>query len=70
MQPVRKQILYGEHQRPVQDLIPFDDWKRIERQLGTSKAPNSGALMRFFGKINFPGDPVEIQRSMREELPE
>ncbi|HVL40093.1 MAG TPA: hypothetical protein VM328_11945 [Fimbriimonadaceae bacterium] len=31
--------------------------------------PNGSALMRYFGKIDFKGDPVEIQRKMRAEWP-
>ncbi|MFY9235167.1 MAG: hypothetical protein WAO58_12000 [Fimbriimonadaceae bacterium] len=32
-------------------------------------AANGEALMRFFGKIDFKGDPMDIQRKMRSEWP-
>lgn len=30
---------------------------------------NGTALMRFYGKIDFKGDPMDIQRKMRSEWP-
>jgi len=70
MQPVRKQVVYDEHQRPVQVLIPYEDWQRIEAILGESEASNADALMKFFGKVGFKGDAVTLQRKMRSEWPD
>lgn len=35
-----------------------------------SPLANGTAFMQFFGKIDFKGDPMDIQRKMRSEWPE
>ncbi len=69
MEPVRKQIVYDDHQQPVQVLISFKDWQRIEQALGASDEPNAKELMQFYGKVDFGGDPLKVQRQMRAEWP-
>lgn len=39
------------------------------RSHADSNEPNGDALMRYYGRINFKGDPVGIQRKMRSEWP-
>ena len=70
MQPIRKQIVYDEQHRPVQVVIPYEDWQKLEALLSSSNESNASALMGFFGKIDFKGDPVAIQRKMRSEWPD
>ncbi len=68
---VRKQTLYDENQHPVKVLIDYTEWLRIETALGaTELEPNGQLLNEFSGKINFGGDPLEIQKATRSEWPD
>ncbi len=67
---IKKQLLYDEHQHPIKVLIDYAEWQKIEAALGeTDVEPNGDLLNQFAGKINFGGDPMEIQRVMRSEWP-
>jgi len=68
---VKKQFLYDENQHPVKVLIDYDEWLRIEHALGEAEVePNGHLVNEFSGKIDFGGDPLEIQKQMRSEWPD
>lgn len=67
MESVRKRIVYDEQQRPVQVLISYEDWLRIEPMLQKAFAPNVGVIEALRGKVRFEGDPVAVQREVRSD---
>jgi len=68
---ITKQFLYDEHQHPVKVLLDYSEWLKIEQALsGEELEPNGSILNSFAGKIQFGGDPLEIQRAMRYEWPD
>lgn len=68
MEPIKKTIVYDKDRKPVQVVISYEDWLRIEPLLRTE--PNVEILRRLYGRISWKGDPVEIQRKMRDEWPD
>lgn len=68
---VKKQFLYDDQQKPVKVLMDYDEWLKIESLLGGRELEANGHLLNeFAGKIDFRGNPVEIQRAMRAEWPD
>jgi hypothetical protein len=68
---VKKQFLYDDHQKPVKVLMDYDEWLRIESLLGGKEVESNGHLLEeLCGKVDFGGDPMEIQRKMRSEWPD
>ncbi len=71
MESAPNQIVYDEKHKPIGVLISIEEWKRIQTRLADEeKPPNGAALMKFYGKIKFLGDPVKVQRKMRSEWPD
>jgi hypothetical protein len=67
---VKKQFLYDENQHPVKVLIDYEEWLRIESALGETEVHSNGHLLNeFAGKIDFGGQPMEVQQQMRSEWP-
>jgi|GEM_PF-459417 len=68
MSPLHKQLVTDEQGRPVGVLIPYEEWLRIEQQLGiTSGADGSAQLQCHEGVIHLAEDPVVYQRRLRDE---
>ena len=68
MGTIHKQLVTDEEGRPVGVLIPYDEWLRIEQQLGTAVGSNgSEELRRHEGVIHLSEDPVTYQRRLRDE---
>lgn len=68
MSAIHKQLVTDEEGRPVGVLIPYQDWLRIEQQLGQGMAESGGApLRRHEGGIHLSEDPVTYQRRLRDE---
>jgi hypothetical protein len=54
MSAIHKQLVTDEEGRPVGVLIPYEEWLRIERQLGGAAAANGiEQLRRHEGMIRF-----------------
>ena len=68
MSTIHKQLVTDEEGRPVGVLIPYEEWLRIEQQLGGAAAGNDiEQLRRHEGMIRLSEDPVAYQRRLRDE---
>lgn len=68
MSTIHKQLVTDEQGRPIGVLIPYEEWLRIEQQLGIATEPNGNAkLQRHEGVIHLAEDPVACQRRLRDE---
>lgn len=68
MSPLHKQLVTDEQGRPVGVLIPYEEWLRIEQQLGVAAGINGGTqLQRHEGVVHLAEDPVAYQRRLRDE---
>ena len=68
MSTIHKQLVTDEEGRPVGVLIPYEEWLRIEQQLGGAAAGNAiEQLRRHEGMIRLSEDPVAYQRRLRDE---
>jgi hypothetical protein len=68
MGKIHKQLVTDEEGRPVGVFIPYDEWLRIEQQLGsTVEVEGRELLRRHEGMIHLPEDPVVYQRRVRDE---
>ncbi len=68
MSAIHKQLVTDEEGRPVGVLIPYEEWLRIEQQLGTTDGTDGiKQLQRHEGMIHLSEDPVAYQRRLRDE---
>ena len=68
MSTIHKQLVTDEKGRPVGVLIPYEEWLRIEQQLGSAAGANGiEQLRRHEGSIRLSEDPVAYQRRLRDE---
>lgn len=68
MSAIHKQLVTDEQGRPVGVLIPYEEWLRIEQQLGIAAGSNgSTQLQGHEGVIHLAEDPVAYQRRLRDE---
>lgn len=68
MSTIHKQLVTDEEGRPVGVLIPYEEWLRIEQQLGGAAGANGlEQLRRHEGMIRLSEDPVAYQRRLRDE---
>lgn len=75
MQAIRKQIVTDEAFNPVAVIINYQDWQRIEMILKRSEPENlleeevdtSEILMSHAGRIPLTVDPLDYQRTVRDE---
>lgn len=68
MSDIRKQIITDANERPVAVQIDYEDWLEIARQLGLNEGAKPATdLNRHSGKLPWPVDGVDYQRSIRGE---
>ena len=68
MGKIHKQLVTDKEGRPVGVFIPYDEWLRIEQQLGGAVTVEGEApLRRHEGVIHLSEDPVVCQRRLRDE---
>jgi hypothetical protein len=68
MDTIHKQLVTDEDGRPVGVLISYEEWLRIEQQLGGAAVANGiEQLRRHEGAIRLSEDPVAYQRRLRDE---
>ena len=67
---IHKQLVTDEEGCPVGVLIPYEEWLRIEQQLGGAAAANGiEQLRRHEGMIRLSEAPIAYQRRLRDEWP-
>lgn len=76
MQAIKKQFVVDEAFQPVAVIISYQDWQRIEailQQVELSEPIDeagtdiSKILMSYAGSVSLKVDPLEYQRSIRDE---
>lgn len=75
MQVIKKQIVTDEAFNPVAVIINYQDWQRIEMILNRTEQENlleeavdtSKVLMSYAGQIPLTVDPLDYQRTVRDE---
>jgi hypothetical protein len=68
MDKIHKQLVTDEEGRPVGVLISYEEWLRIEQQLGGEVTVEGGEpLCRHENVILLSEDPVVYQRRLRDE---
>jgi len=75
MQAIKKQIVTDEAFQPVAVIINYQDWQRIEailQQVELSEPIEGGSdiskiLMSYAGSLSLGVDPLEYQKSIRDE---
>lgn len=68
MEPVRKKVITDPQNRPIAVEVNYEDWVRIEMVLfGDSTNGRETDLSRHVGKVDWPVDGVEYQRTLRGE---
>lgn len=75
MQAIKKQIVTDEAFNPVAVIIDYQDWQRIETILKRAEQENlleeevdtSGVLMSYAGRVPLTVDPLDYQRTVRDE---
>ena len=70
---VQRSIIYDDQGWPIGVVVPYDEWLKDQKK-PPAKAKRAAAKKVFRagdvkGKLNWPVDPVEFQRQMREECP-
>lgn len=68
MPPIRKKIIKDQDDRPIAVQIDYEDWVRLEIALSSMPlAHGETDLARHIGRLNWPVDGVEYQKSVRGE---
>ncbi len=65
---IHKKIVVNEENQPVEVIISYDEWKKIEQAL---QAPEHGVvrerLKEYAGTLRIEEEPLEYQRRGRSE---
>lgn len=67
---VNMRIIFDDKQKPVEVVIAFEEWLKIEELLENGSQPKASStadLMRFSGTVKSFGDGLEYQRQIRSE---
>ncbi len=65
---IHKKIVVDEENKPVEVIITYDEWKKIERLLKTvEKGLTREQLKEYAGAVHIEEEPLEYQRRMRSE---
>ncbi|HMS84976.1 MAG TPA: hypothetical protein PKD12_15120 [Nitrospira sp.] len=68
MGTIHKQLVTDEEGRPVGVLTPYEEWLRIEEQLGAATGTNGTKQLQCHeGVIQLSEDPITYQRRLRDE---
>lgn len=63
---IHKRTVVNEEKIPVEVIITYDDWQKIEQALQAVEKGISGERLRAFaGAIHIEEEPHEYQRRMR-----
>lgn len=65
---IHKKIVFDEKNRPLEVIINYNDWKRIEDILeGHPKVMMRERFKKYVGILHIKEDPLEFQRKIRSE---
>ena len=65
---IHKKIVVDEENKPVEVIITYDEWKKIERLLKTvEKGLTREQLKEYAGAVHIEEEPLEYQRRVRSE---
>ena len=65
---IHKKIVMNEENKPVEVIIAYDEWKKIERVLeSVKKGLTREELRAYAGAVHIEEEPLEYQRRIRSE---
>jgi hypothetical protein len=62
---VRTRQISDSDGRVVEVAVPIEDWKRLVAEADTRG--DWSRVVKHVGKVELPGDPLEVQRQLRSE---
>lgn len=62
---VRTRQISDSDGRVVEVAVPIEDWKRLVADADTRG--DWSRVVKHVGKVELPGDPLEVQRQLRAE---
>ncbi len=65
---IRKKIVFDENNNPVEVIISYAEWEKIEKIIGKVISPATPEILnRAAGTLTLREDPLEYQRRLRNE---
>lgn len=65
---IHKKIVVDENNKPVEVIISYAEWEKIERIIGKGyKSTTAEMLSEFAGTLSLKEDPLEYQKRIRNE---
>jgi len=65
---IHKKIVFDENNKPLEVIISYDDWKKVEQTLESyTRSILKADLHRYVGILHLEEDPLEFQREIRSE---
>lgn len=65
---IHKKIVVNEENKPVEVIITYDEWKKIEHVLQTvEKGATREQIKDYAGAMHIEEEPLEYQRRVRSE---
>lgn len=65
---IHKKIVVDENSKPLEVIISYDEWEKIEKLMtGAGKALTSAKLRKHIGILSLKDDPLDYQKRMRNE---
>lgn len=65
---IHKKIVLNEENKPVEVIISYDEWKKIEHALeSVEKGLTREQLKEYAGVLHIEEEPLEYQRKVRSE---
>lgn len=65
---IRKKIVVDENNKPLEIIIDYRDWEKIERLISTPvHEATAGDLGRYNGVLKLRKDPLVYQKRIRDE---
>lgn len=65
---IHKKIVVDENNKPVEVIISYAEWEKIERIIGKAyKSTTAEMLSEFAGTLSLKEDPLEYQKRIRNE---
>lgn len=64
---IHKKIVVDENSKPLEVIISYEEWEKIERLMGTGQALTSSRLAKYVGILTLREDPLDYQKMVRNE---
>ncbi len=64
---IHKKIVVDENNEPVEVIISYAEWEKIERTIGTPEGATRETLAKYAGVLKVKEDPLDYQKKIRNE---